>query len=158
MKAYIFYGIAALFIIGSATWLSYIGDEIAEVTGLGATLVGSLFLALTTSLPEVVVSVAALRLGAVDMAVGNIFGSNLFNMCIIIPVDDLFYRGPILSVVSQSHIFTALIGVLMTCVVIIALVYRTERKTLIGVSWDAIALIILFLGFYALFIMGPRLG
>ena len=157
-KAYIFYGIAALFIIGSAIWLAYIGEEIAEVTGLGTTLVGSLFLALTTSLPEVVVSVAALRLGAVDMAVGNMFGSNLFNMGIIIAVDDLFYRGPILSYVSEAHIFTALIAVLMTCVVIIALVYRTERKTFIGTGWDAIALIILFLGFYTLFAIGPRSG
>ena len=157
-KAYLFYGIAALFIIIAAIWLAYIGDEIAEVTGLGATLVGSLFLALTTSLPEVVVSISALRLGAVDMAVGNMFGSNLFNMGIIIAVDDLFYRGPILSHVSPNHILTALIAVLMTCVVIIALVYRTERKTFIGTGWDAIALIILFVGYYVLFIMGPRLG
>ncbi len=157
-KAYLFYGIAALAVVGAATWLAFIGEEIAEVTGLGTTLVGSLFLALTTSLPEVVVSISALRLGAVDMAVGNMFGSNLFNMGIIIAVDDLFYRGPILSVVSQSHIFTALIGVLMTCVVIIALVYRTERKTFIGTGWDAVALILLFLGFYTLFAIGPRSG
>jgi Ca2+/Na+ antiporter len=41
--------------------------------------VGNLFLAISTSLPEVVVSLAAVRLGALDLAVGNVLGSNLFN-------------------------------------------------------------------------------
>ncbi len=152
-KAYISYAMAALAVIGAATWLAFIGEEIEKVTGLGASFVGSLFLAIATSFPEVVVSVAALRLGAVDMAVGNMFGSNLFNMGIVIAVSDLFYPGPILSHVAMNHIFTALIAVLMTCVIIIALVYRAERKTLIGTGWDAIALMTLFIGFYALFAM-----
>ncbi len=66
-KAYLYYAIAALVIIGAGTWLAFIGREIAESTGWGQSFVGSLFLAATTSLPEIAVSFAALRLGAVDI-------------------------------------------------------------------------------------------
>ncbi|HEX3034293.1 MAG TPA: sodium:calcium antiporter, partial [Thermodesulfobacteriota bacterium] len=79
-KAFLLYGLNALLIIGAATYLPHIGEEIAEITGLGQTFVGNIFIAVSTSLPEVVTSVAALKIGAVDMAVANLFGSNLFNI------------------------------------------------------------------------------
>ncbi len=155
-RAYIYYSIAAVFIIAGAAWLAFVGEEITEVTGWGATFVGSLFLAAVTSAPEVVVSITALRLGAADMAVANMLGSNMFNMGIVLAGDDLFYRaGPLFADVSIKHVFSGLIAILMTCVVIVGLTSPSRRKTLPGVSWYAIALIVLYvLGFYGLFIMG----
>lgn len=144
-RAYLYYAIAALFIIGAGTWLAFIGKEIAEATGWGESFVGSLFIGFTTTLPEITVSFSALRLGAVDLCVANMIGSNLFNMTIV-GIDDLFYTpGPVLTAVSQSHVFTALVVILMTGIFVAGLVYKPERKTPLGVSWYAIALIGVFL-------------
>src|SRR4030043_615018 len=79
-RAAIFFTITALATAGAGIWLGFIGDELSMVTGLKASFVGSLFLAVCTSAPEIVVSISALRLGALDMAGGDIIGSNLFNM------------------------------------------------------------------------------
>jgi cation:H+ antiporter len=151
-----FFGIAALATIGAGIWLGFIGNELSEVTGLKASFVGTLFLAICTSAPEIVVSISALRLGALEMAVGNVIGSNLFNMGVIIFVDDLFYTtGPILSYASIDHIGTALFAILMSCVVIIGLIYRPRFWPRIWVGIDAAALILLYLGaVFVLYSMG----
>ncbi|MCK5177899.1 MAG: hypothetical protein KAR32_00075, partial [Candidatus Omnitrophica bacterium] len=65
---------SALFVVAGAIWLAGSADTIAAETGLGRTFVGSIFLAIVTSLPEMVVSISALRLGSLDLAIGNIFG------------------------------------------------------------------------------------
>ena len=155
-RAYTYYGIAAVFVIAGAIWLAFVGEEITEITGWGSTFVGSLFLAAVTSAPEVVVSIAALRLGAANMAVANMLGSNMFNMGIVLVGDDLFYRtGPLFAEVSINHVFSGLIAILMTCVIIVGLTSPSRRKTFPGVSWYAIALIVLYVsGFYILFIAG----
>lgn len=152
-RAYLGFAIAALVIIGAGTWLAFIGDDIAVGTGWDATFVGSLLLAVTTSLPELVVCIAALRIGAKDMAIADVLGSNMFNMGIGIFFYDIFSRsGSIFSIVSSSHVFTAAIVILMTLIVIAGLVFRPRRKTPLGISWYAIALIVVYLGgVYAIF-------
>ncbi len=71
-------------------------------TGLGEAFVGSLFIAITTSLPEIVVSLAAVRIGAVDLGIGNVLGSNLFNL-LILGLDDVFYRqGPLMAACGRE--------------------------------------------------------
>ena len=100
----------ALIIVGAAAWLPFIGDRLAEATGLGRSFVGSIFIAMTTSLPELVISISALRIGAADMAIANLLGSNLFNM-VILAIDDLAYPGgPLFSAVSQNHAITGAIA------------------------------------------------
>ena len=151
------FALAAIAVIGAGIWLSFIGDEIAEITGWDTSFVGSLFLAITSSMPELVVTIAALRLGAIDMAVADILGSNMINIAIILPVDLFYTQGPILSVVSSAHLITAAVMVMMSLLVIIGLRFRQKRKTII--SWYAMALIGLYiLGAYALFVSGIGLG
>jgi len=143
-RTYLTFAVAAAFVIGAGTWLAYIGQDIAEVTGWGQSFVGSLFIAITTSLPEISVSFAALQIGAVDMCIADIIGSNMFNM-VIIAVDDVCYReGPILAAVSESHFFTGLVVLAMTCLVMAAVVSRTQRKTRLGFSWYVPLMIGLF--------------
>ena len=152
-RAYLGFAVSALVIIGAGTWLAYIGDEISHGTGWDATFVGSLFLAVTTSLPELVVCIAALRIGATDMAIADVLGSNMFNMGIGLFCYDIFSRGSsIFSVVSQSNVFTACIVILMTLIVIAGLISRPGRITPLRISWHSLALIVFYLGgAYALF-------
>jgi cation:H+ antiporter len=141
--AYGRFGLHALVIVAAATYLPHVGEEIAAITGLGKTFVGSIFIALSTSLPEVVVSRAALRIGAVDLAVGNILGSNLFNIGIL-AIDDIFYaKGPLLGQISSSHTVTAIAAMAMTAIMIIALAYRSPKRVLFF-TWDALGIALIF--------------
>ena len=88
---------------------------------------------------KVAVSTAAMRLGALDMAVANLFGSNLFNVAVL-GVDDLLYTdGVLLARVSLEHIVTATAAMMMTGIAIIGLTYRAARKRF-HLSWDAVAI------------------
>ncbi len=159
-RAYAGFAVAALAIIGLGTWLAIIGGDLAVVTGWGDSFVGSLFLAATTSLPELVVAIVAVRLGAIDMAIANMLGSNMFNMGIVIAGNDLFYRqASIFSASSTSHVYAASMAILMTLIVIGGLTFRTKRKLPIGMSWYAAALIVAYLaGAYILFTTGMPAG
>ena len=156
---YLKFTLAAAAVIGAGIWLSFIGAEIAQTTGWGATFVGSLFLAIGTSLPELVVAIAALRLGAIDMAVANILGANILDIAYVFIIDLFYTEGPVLSSASSNHLITSALLVVMNLLVIIGLRFRQERKTFIVFSWYAPALILLYvLGVYALFASGTGLS
>jgi len=137
------YALNAVVVIIAAVFLPKIGEGIAETTGLGQTFVGNIFIALSTSLPEVVVSIAAVRMGSVDLAIGSLFGSNIFNIFILAIDDALFIKGPMLSFVNQTHIISALSAILMTAIAIIGLTYRAEKKRLF-LAWDSIGILFVY--------------
>lgn len=151
-RAYTGFAVSAVAIIGAGTWLALLGDQIATLTGWGSSFVGSLLLAIATSLPELVVAMYALRIGAPDMAIADVLGSNMFNIGVGVFCYDIFSSGgPIFSLVSKSHIFTACIVVLMTAVVVLGLVARPRRR-LLRASWYALALAAIYFGAsYAIF-------
>ena len=145
--------LAAILVIGAGVWLSFVGDEIAATTGWGTSFVGSLFLAISTSLPELTVAIVAMRLGAVDMAVADILGANMLDIAHIFTVDVFYTRGPVLSAVSGAHLITAAVVAAMSLVVIAGLRFRQKRKTFVFISWYGLAMLCLYiLGAYALFI------
>ena len=121
------YLLAAAAIFVAAPFLSRAADRLAEQTGLGGTFVGTTLVALSTSLPEVVTTLAAVRRGAFDLAIGNIFGSNVFNM-VILAVVDLFQAGPLFAALSPSHGVTAAWVILITAVAVLGLLYHAEKR------------------------------
>lgn len=134
---------AAVFAVGAALWLPQLGAELATQTGLGDAFVGSLFVAITTSLPEIVVSLAAVRIGAIDLGVGNVLGSNLFNL-LILGLDDVFYRpGPLLAAADPSHGVAILAVVTMYALFLIGLTYRVMTKRF-AVAWDTGAMAVVY--------------
>ena len=138
------YSLNAGFVIIAATFLPEIGKGIAEMTGLGQSFVGNIFIAVATSLPELAVSLSAIKIDAVDLAVGNLFGSNLFNV-FILAIDDIFYiKGPLLSFAEQNHIFSALSAIAMTGIAIIGLTYRAEKKRLF-LAWDSLGIVFVYI-------------
>jgi cation:H+ antiporter len=134
-SALVQYSLAAVAVIAAALWLPGLGAELARQTGLGEAFVGSLFVAITTSLPEIVVSLAAVRIGALDLGIGNVLGSNLFNL-LILGLDDLFYRhGPLLADAGASHSISVAAIVIMNGLFLIGLTYKVMTKRFV-VSWD----------------------
>ena len=149
------FALAAAAVIAAGIWLSFIGDAISEATGWGSTFVGTLFLAITTSAPELVVAITALRLGAVDLAVADLLGANMLNIAMIAPVDLAHGQGFVLSSVSSGHLIIASVAVMMSLLVIAGLRFRQRRKIFRVASWYAPVLIVLYIcGAYALFNSG----
>jgi len=94
-----------------------------------------LFLPITTSAPELVVAITALRIGAVDLAVADIVGANMLNVAMIFPVDLAQGQGFVLSSVSTGQPIIASMAVVMTLLVIAWLRFRRGRKVFRVASW-----------------------
>ena len=145
------YLLCALFIFGASIWLVRTAEGIAIQTGWGKTFVGALFLGIATSLPEATTSIYAVRRGSFGMAIGNILGSNMLNV-VIVPICDIFMRGTnLLSAASMNNILPATVGILMTAIVIVGIIYRS-KKSFLRLGLDSIAIVITFVvGSYLLF-------
>lgn len=138
------YSIFAGIIIVAALSLPYFAEHIAEITGLGKSFVGTFFLAASTSLPEIAVSIAAVRIGSVDLSVGNLLGSNIFNI-LILALDDMVYtKGFILQDASDFHLLSVLSTIVMSAIVIIGLSYRAKGKRF-WLAWDAAIIFIVYI-------------
>lgn len=133
----------AVVVVGAAVFLPGIAKGIAEMTGLGTTFVGTIFVALSTSLPELIVTVASFRLGAIDTAVGNLFGSNIFNMAIL-ALDDLFYlQSPLLAAVEDQHLVSVMSAVAMTGLATAGMIFGSPKKRF-ALSWDSLGVLAVF--------------
>lgn len=122
------YSLFAILIILTALSLPYFAEEIALHSGLGKSFVGTVFLAISTSLPEIAVSFAAMRMGSGEMAIGNLLGSNLFNIFILF-IDDVFYtKGHLLKDASDQHIISVFFVIGMTAVALIGMIFPQQRK------------------------------
>lgn len=137
------YAVAGLAVAASATLLPFLALELVQKLGGHETFVGSLFMAAATSAPEMVITIAALRINATDIAVGNLLGSNLFDM-VVLAVDDMAYpAGPILSHAAPFHMLSAFAAVCMTGLALVAMIYYRKPQQsfvtrLIGVLLIAI--------------------
>ncbi|HKJ61487.1 MAG TPA: hypothetical protein VKA94_05775 [Hyphomicrobiales bacterium] len=149
------YALAASVVAGAGAWLPFIGNEIAGVMGWRTTFVGTLLIAGVTSIPELVITLSALRLGAIDMAIGNLLGSNLFDV-LILALDDIVYRkGALLSSVSPAHAISAFAAIIMSGIFIVALLYRPQTRILGIVGWVSLSLLTVYLlSAYAIFLYG----
>jgi cation:H+ antiporter len=116
--------------------------------------VGTALVALVTSLPELVTTLAALRIGADDMAIGNLFGSNLFNV-FALGISDIFYlQGRFLGAIDPAFLLVGMLGLLMTGMALIGNLSRLERRVLF-LEIDALLLMVVyFLGMWMLYSQG----
>ncbi len=138
------FGTAALLIFLTAPIMTLSVKAIAEATGLAQTFLGAALLAVTTSLPELIASIASLRIGAYDMAVGNLFGSNVANMSVFLFADIAYTDGPILAAVSQGQIVAAIGAILLMSIAVAAIVGESERTRFRQLEPDAIVLLVAY--------------
>jgi len=143
---------AAIIVIASLV-LSYTAGQIARSTGWGNTFVGNFFLAIATSLPEMVVTYSAVRLGSFALAAGNIFGSNIFNIAILTIADLFYFPGSIYANAHVSQILVTLLVILLSSIYMFFSLYEIKRR-LLGFNLGAIFILAIYaLGMYTLFII-----
>ncbi|MDH5497862.1 MAG: hypothetical protein OEY60_08670 [Nitrospira sp.] len=150
-RASIGFAVTALALLVAAPFLAGSANTIAEQSGISTTFIGTTLLGITTSLPELVTAIAAVRLGAFDLAVGNLFGSNAFNMAAFFFVDLAYRGGPLLNEVSDAHAMTGLWSILLMNVALMGIIYRVEKRYLL-IEPDSLAIIVGYcLGLWLLF-------
>jgi len=134
---------AATAIVITGPFMAHAAEQLANATGLGKTFVGTTMVALCTSLPEFVASLTAVRMGSYDLAIANVFGSNAFNMLLLVPLD-LVQPGSLMAVVSAGHSITCLSAIVATQTVIIGQLFNMEsRRRLIDVDAWLVVVIVL---------------
>ena len=132
-------------ILIAGAMLALTGDAIAEKSGLGTGIVGFALVGFCTSLPELSSIMAALKLRQYELAIGDIFGTNLFNIQIIF-IADLFYRGgPVIGAAGAFEIAAAALAALMTGIFVVGLIERRDR-TIWRMGEDSVLAIIVFVG------------
>jgi cation:H+ antiporter len=122
------FALAALVIVVAAPVVAVAARELAQESGVAETTVGSVLLAITTSLPELVTSLAAVRIGAYDLAVGNLFGSNAANMAVLVVVDAAYTDGPLLAAVDPGQATAAMGAILLMGLATAAIVTGSETR------------------------------
>lgn len=122
---YIFGGIAA--IIAGSKLAVYGATEIARLVGISERFIGLTIVALGTSLPELFTSVAAAKKGNADIAIGNIVGSNIFNILFIVGTTAMVSVVPFHSKFIIDSIIVILSGIIL-----LACVFAHKRLTRAG--------------------------
>ncbi len=153
-RAGIGFGLATLVLVITTPFLVGSTNTIAQQTGISAGFIGATLLAATTSLPELVTTIAAARIGAYDLAVGNLFGSNIFNMFALGLTDFFYTEGRFLGAIDPAFAMVGLLGLLLTGMGLIGNLARVERR-LFFVELDALLIFLgYFAGMYFLYIKG----
>ena len=126
--ALIGFGVAtvALVLITPVLVRSSIG--IAEQTGLGTGFIGVTLVGIVTSLPEVMTTIAAARIGAYDLAIGNLFGSNMFNIFALGLVDFFYTDGRFLAEVSSTMTIAGMLALLVTTLALLGNLARNLTR------------------------------
>lgn len=121
------FGLLALVLAAMGYVVSQAGVALAMRTGLSESAVGALFTAVATSLPELVIAVAAVRQGALNLAVGNVIGGNCFDVLFLAGADMAYRQGSLYAGFSPADTFLASATVLMTAVLLLGLLHRERR-------------------------------
>lgn len=150
-RASIGFGAATLALLVAAPLLAGSANRIAQQSGISESFVGTSLVGITTSLPELVTATAAVRMGAFDLAVGNLFGSNAFNMAAFFFVDVAYQDRPVFNAVSDAHALTALWSIMLMCTALMGIIYRVEKRYMF-IEPDSFMIIIGYcLGLWLLF-------
>jgi cation:H+ antiporter len=125
--------LSATLIVIAGVFLTKFADAIADLTGMGRLLVGSILLAGATSLPKLSVDTNAILIGQPNLAVGDIFGSCLCNLLILAVLDVTRYsKGRMLSTMSSAHALSGMMSILLCAVAVLAILTPPPFQLPIG--------------------------
>lgn len=137
-----FVGYAAV-TAGAGFLLALGGETLVVETELGESAVGVFVTGLGTSLAELVVSVAAIRAGALTLAVGNIIGGNTFD-ALLVAVADVAYRdGSVYATAGDGPVLVAGLTVAMTAVLLLGML-RRQRYGPGNIGFESVVVLLLY--------------
>ncbi|MCB0327031.1 MAG: hypothetical protein KDD52_05375 [Bdellovibrionales bacterium] len=143
--------ISCLFVVASGLYLPVVGEKLVHEMAWSESFFGTLLLAISTSLPELAVTLSSLSIGAIDMALANIWGSNLFNLAILW-IFDLLMQGSIFAQISTTHLISIMTSIVMSGLAMIGIYLKPKKNLGLYLSWPNFLMVILyFLTLFSLF-------
>lgn len=133
----------AVLVVVAGIVLTRSGEVIAAETGLSHTLVGALMIAVVTSLPELVTSVAAVRRGALTLAVGGVVGGNAFDTLFAAIADFAYRPGSLYHGAGRHEAFLIALTIMMTAVLLLGLL-RRERLGIARIGFESFSVLVLY--------------
>lgn len=157
-KAIFMFMAMAAIIVFAGLLLSKSADQIATSTGLGRTVVGSFMLAIVTSLPEVSACFGAIKVGSVNMAIGNLFGSNVFNITVI-PIADMFYtKGDMFLNAAKINLFSAISAAIILMIAVLGIQQdKFSRIKIKHISIYSIYILLFYIVYFLIIVKGVNL-
>lgn len=125
------------------------GVAIADSTSLSENAVGSLFTAISTSLPELVTTIAAVQRGAYTLAVSGVLGGNSFDVLVLALCDLVYPHGSIYQALTQDEVFVLALTILMTGILLLGLL-RREEHGIGNIGFESFFVLLLYLGGFLL--------
>ena len=130
-------------------YIAQVAIIISNKSGISASFMGALFTSVATSLPELVVSISAVRQGALTLAVSNIIGGNSFDVLFVSFADVAYQDGSIYHAANSSQLFVISLTILLTSVLLLGLLHR-QKYGFAKVGWESALSIIIFVGGYVI--------
>ena len=121
------------------------GLALSSTLGISQGVVGALGTAIVTSLPELVTTIAAVRRGALQLAIGGIIGGNMFDALFVSASDIAYREGSIFHAIGDRTLFWMALVCVMTAILLLGLLQR-ERMGPAGIGWESVLLLVLWLG------------
>ena len=152
---WIVFALSAGAIFAAAPMLATSAQRIAQLTGVAESFMGVLAVAIVTTLPELTAAITAIRIGAADLAVAGMYGTNAFNIAVLGVADLFFTQGSLFASLDTSHVIAGLFAVLLTGLGMLQLMLRRPLKhfSLMEPS-TAVTVAIYVLGVFLVFRMG----
>lgn len=135
--------ISAVLVIAAGWALTDSAEKIAETTGIKESIIGGFLIAVVTSLPELVTSVAAVKRGALTLAVGGILGGNAFDTLFAAVADVVYRGGSIYNAATNNEIIILAITILMTSILLLGLL-RREKKGIGNIGFESTLLLVIY--------------
>ena len=142
------FGVCALAVAVAGYLISSASAELTVRTGLSQNAVGGVFLAIATSLPELITSVAAVKRGALTLAVSDIIGGNSFEVIFLAASDVVYREGSIYHEITGHHVLLITVCMLMTGVLLMGMISR-QRQGPAGIGFEGAVILALYGGMAA---------
>ncbi len=138
-------------VVALAGWvIAECGISLAARLGIQESLVGGLLTSVSTSLPELVIALTAVRRGALTLAVGDILGGNAFDVLFLSVSDALYLPGSLYAAMGSDELLWVAIGILMSSVLLMGLL-RRQKHGLGNIGFESALVLVIYLA--ALFVL-----
>lgn len=152
-RVWLKFAVYGLIVAGAGYAVSRLSTSLVRQTGISETIVGTYLSAITTSLPELVTAIAAVRRGALALAVGDILGGNVFDV-LFVAFSDIAYRaGSIYAHVTDDIQLVLSLAIVLTGVALLGLL-RRERSGVANIGFEGVLVILLYAGTIVALTMG----
>jgi cation:H+ antiporter len=141
-RAWLLFLGVSLGVVIAGFFLAWSADQIAEITGVASSTLGILAVSFVTTMPEMSSAINAARIGAADLGVAGLFGSNAFNVSILFYVDPFFREGILGNQTEPAHFIAGGVAVGLMFAALALILWRGRiQATLVAAAFVLIALV-----------------